>query len=152
MGKCTSGVSQTHCLWAFGKVREEAERLPRATSQELPPQLLSEDLESRSFLLHFFPPGGHFYRFNRDNEGVLGRASISRSCRLAHSGPSFGLWPGREKWPSGTLKLLRGGGGVIKLLSNHGGSSMICIYYANIDLPLSSPPLGGLGQARAGRR
>lgn len=159
VGKCTSGVSQTHSLWACGKVREEGggrregeERLPRARSQELPPQLLSEDRESWSFLLYFFPSGGHFSRFNRDKEGALGRASISRSCRLAHSGPRFGPWTGRENWPSGTLKLLRGGGGVTKLLSNHGGSSMICIYYANIDLPLSSLPHGGLGRARAERR
>lgn len=76
MGQCTSGVSQTLCLWACGKLRE-GERLPRARSQELLPLLSGEDMESQSFLLHFSPPGGHFSRFHCDKEGALGRVSIS---------------------------------------------------------------------------
>lgn len=88
VGKCTSGVSQTLCLWACGKVKEEGERLPRARSQELPPLLLSEDLGSWSFLLHFFPPGGRFSRFNRDKERALGRVSPNQSCRLVHNSPT----------------------------------------------------------------
>lgn len=55
-----------------GKVREEGERLPRARPQELRRLLLSEDLESWSFLLHFSPPGGHFSRFNRNKKGCTG--------------------------------------------------------------------------------
>ena len=89
VGKCTSGVSQTLCLWACGKReggggREEGERLPRQRPQELPLLLLSEDLESWTFLLRFFPPRGHFPKFNCDRKGALGRASLSHCRSLAH--------------------------------------------------------------------
>lgn len=134
------------------KWRRREKGCPERDSQELPPLLLSEDLESWSFLFHFFPLGGHFSTFNPDKEGAQGPVSTSQSYCLARSRPYFGPRPGPEKWPSGTLKLLGGGGGVVKLFSNHDGRSRFAYVMLIWTSRSASRPPGGSGRARAWRR